>query len=80
MMSNKLDIAKKIIKENFESADCGIFNCRNWVGDPMETIYASDGLTIDICYYYSYFEVFGLSEEEFDELEKYYNEFKRGKV
>ena len=71
-MSNKLDIAKKIIKENFKSADCGIFNCRNWAGDPMETIYTSDGLTIDICYYYSYFEVFGLSEEEFNELKEYY--------
>lgn len=44
----------------------------------MENIYSSDGLAIDICYYYSYFEVFGLSEEEFNELRNYYNEIKRG--
>jgi hypothetical protein len=77
IMSNKLDIAKKIIKENFKSADCGIFNCRNWAGDPMTNIYSSDGLRIDICYYYAYFEVFGLSEEEFDELKEYYKGINR---
>jgi len=30
------------------------------------------GLTIRICYEWSYFEVFGLTKEEFKELEKYY--------
>jgi hypothetical protein len=70
---NKLDIAKKIIKENYTNADCGIFNSRNIVGDPMITIYRGNELTIDICDQYAYFEVFGLSDDEFDELEKFYN-------
>lgn len=69
---NKLDIAKKIIEQNYEYADCGIFNTRNIVGDTMTTIYSDDELTIDICYDYSYFEVFGLSDDEFNELERFY--------
>ena len=69
---NKLEKAKEIITENFSLYDCGLFNSRNLVGDPMSTIYNEDGLTIDVCYYYSYFEVFGLTDEEFEELRKFY--------
>ena len=70
---DKLEIAKRIIKENIEDARCGIFDTRNIVGDTMETLYDSDGLTIDICYFWMYFEVFGLTKEEFMILEGYYN-------
>lgn len=69
---NNLEKAKEIIKENFKDADCGIFNSRNIVGDTMHTIYESDGLSIDICYMHSYFEVFGLTDSEYTELEDYY--------
>ena len=71
---DKLQIAKKIIKENFEYGDLGLFDSINITGDSMYTIYNEDGLQIDICYYYSYFEVFGLSENEFEELQIYYRE------
>lgn len=67
-----LEIAKEIIEENFTDADCGLFNSRNLVGDPMITIYRKDGLTIDICRRWAYFEVFGLSADEFKELETLY--------
>ena len=70
---DKLEIAKRIIKENIEDARCGIFDTRNLVGDTMETLYNSDGLRIDICYFWMYFEVFGLTEGEFVILERYYN-------
>ena len=69
----KLDIAKKIIKEHYEEADCGLYDTRNIVGDWMTTIYEDDGLTIDICYNYSYFEVFGLSNKDFEELLTFYS-------
>ena len=69
---NKLDIAKKIIKENYKDADCGIFDSQNIVGDWMTNIYNDNGLAIDICYRWSYFEVFGLSDDEFNELERFY--------
>jgi hypothetical protein len=69
-----LEIAKEIIKK--ENADMymkgGIFNTRNFVGDIMKTIYAKDGLMIDICIGNFYFEVFGLTEAEFEELESFY--------
>ena len=68
----KLEIAKKVIEENFEDGRYGIFDSRNVVGDWMETIYNEDGLIIDICYNWSYFEVFGLDDKDFTELEKYY--------
>ena len=70
---NKLDKAKEIIKEYYRSADCGIFNSRNIFGDPMTTVYEDEDLLIDICYRYSYFEVFGLTIKEFKELKEYYN-------
>lgn len=69
---DRLEKAKEIIKENFSLYDCGLFNTRNLVGDSMSTIYDEDGLTIDVCYRYSYFEVFGLTDEEFEELKKFY--------
>lgn len=73
-MNDKLEIAKKVIKENYSYAECGIFDCENIVGDSMTTIYDEDGLQIDICYRYFYFEVFGLTDNEFAELEEYYEE------
>lgn len=74
--SAKLTKAKEIVEEYFGSADCGIFDSRNIVGDTMENIYKGDGLTIDICYGYAYFEVFGLSNKEFAELKEFYNVLK----
>lgn len=71
-MTNNLEIAKRIIKKHFNKAHCGVFNCRNFFGDTVGTLYEKDGLTIDICLYYGYFEVLGLSDIEFEELEKYY--------
>lgn len=73
-MKDNLTIAKEIIKENFKQANCGIFFCKNWYGDPMETVYKNDEIMIDICYRYSYYEVFGLNEEEQEELAYYYAE------
>lgn len=70
---SKLETAKEIIKVLYKFGDCGIFNSRNIVGDPMDTIYDDGELQIDICYPYSYFEVFGLSCAEFVELVLFYN-------
>ena len=70
----RIDDVKKVIADNYEDARCGLFFTRNWVGDPMETIWEKDGVTIDECYHYSYFEVFGLTDEEEVELKKFYEE------
>lgn len=71
---NKLEKAKEIIKEYYKEGDCGIYDSRNIVGDWMTSIYNDNGLAIDICYSWNYFEVFGLSDEEFVELCEYYNQ------
>lgn len=71
-MKTKLETAKVVIAEHYREADCGIFSSRNLLPDPIDTIYDEDGLKIDICYYYSYFEVFGLSDEDFAKLEEFY--------
>jgi hypothetical protein len=76
MEKSKLEIAKEIIKENYKSARCGIFDCRSLVGDTVTNIYHKDGLDIYICYDWEYFEVFGLSTDEFGELVNYYNELR----
>ena len=69
----KLDKAKEIIMKEIGNGNCGIFNTRNIVGDSMEEIFNNHGLKIDICRSWKYFEVFGLSDDEFKELEKFYN-------
>ena len=69
---SKLEKAKEIINQNYIKGVCGIFNTRNVVGDTMATIYDDGELQIDICYGWSYFEVFGLSKEEFNELYIFY--------
>lgn len=76
---DKLATAKKVITDNIKDADCGIFFTRNTVGDSMSTIYAEDGLVIDICRYYMYFEVFGLNPDEQVALERFYEDL-RNKV
>lgn len=73
MIMTKLDKAKKVIEHYYNEARCGIFNTRNLISDPMETLYEGSDVIIDICRPYEYFEVFGLSDEEFSELEKFYN-------
>ena len=75
---NKLEKAKEIITENFSDGCCGIYNTPNIAGDWMTTLYADGKFIIDICYTWSYFEVFGLSDDEFTELVRYYNEIDRG--
>lgn len=75
----KLGRAKQIIKPLYDIYDCGIYNTRNIAGDSMSTIYDEDGLLIEGCYQWSYFEVFGLTEDEFIELEKYYNSLENEK-
>ena len=71
---NKLEKAKEIIEKNYKLARAGIFDTHNLVGDETAILYKYDGLTILICRYYKYFEVYGLTDDEFAELKDYYNQ------
>ena len=46
-----------------------IFNSRNTVGDKMTRIYEDEYVSLDFCENYDYFEIFGLTDEEFRELD-----------
>ena len=63
---------KELIKGNFDRADCGLFDVPNIVGDEMTMMYKGEYLELLICYDHGYFEVFGMTEEEFADLEKCY--------
>lgn len=58
---------KNLLNEKFDG-EIQMFDCRNVVGDPMETIFREDGVTVDYCYAYNYIEIFGLTNDEFNEL------------
>ena len=73
-MTKAVEKVKEVIKNNIEDALYGIFDCRNIVGDPMETIYDEDGIIIDLCRNWGYFKVFGLTNEEFAEVESFYGD------
>lgn len=67
-----LENIKNVIEANYCDAECGIFSTPNWFNDETTTIYEDENATVDICYDYSYFEIFGLSKEEFAEIQDYY--------
>lgn len=63
---NKIDKLKIFLQENYPNEQA--FNTKNIVGDSMVTVYNEDGIIVDYCYYYSYIEIFGLTDEEFKNL------------
>ena len=73
----RLDKVKEVIKDNYEDGRCGLFFTRNLVGDSMTNIYHEEGVDIDICYYWAYFEVFGLNVVEETALRKFYDSLGR---
>lgn len=73
METKRIDKVKNVIRNRYIDASCGLFFTLNLVGDNIYTIWEEDGVTIDICYDYEYFEVFGLTEEEENELLAFYN-------
>lgn len=64
---------KELIKEYYDDACCGLYDTRNIAGDYMTNIFRGKYFTLDICYHYEYFEVFGTTSEEFAILKTIYN-------
>ncbi len=63
---------KELIEDNYEDGYCGLYDCRNLAGDSVCTLFDGEYFTLDICYNNSYFEVFGTNDDEFKELETFY--------
>ena len=70
---DKVEKVKNVIKRYYKDAGCGCFFTRNIVGDEMENVYIDSDVAVDICFGWAYFEVFGLNEEEQEEIIKYYD-------
>lgn len=70
--AEELKLIKELIEEYYDQAKCGLFDCRNMVGDAMENLYEGEYFDLDICYGYMYFEVFGTTEDEFCDLLNFY--------
>jgi hypothetical protein len=71
---------KELIIENFWRADCGLFDEPNIVGDEMTTVYKGEYFELLICLWHRYFEIFGMTEEEFAELEKRYKRWQDSRL
>lgn len=69
MKENRLIKLKKFLKEAFEDS-IQSFTTKNIVGDSMVTIYNKDEIQADYAPRYGYIEIFGLTDEEYQELEK----------
>lgn len=71
---SKIDKLKRFLQENYPNEQA--FNTRNIAGDSMGRVYDEDGITVDYCYQYSYIEIFGLTDEEFEDLIDEYGHLK----
>lgn len=69
MKEKRLIKLKKFLKEVFKKS-IQAFTTKNIAGDFMVTIYNKDGIQIDYAPGYGYIEIFGLTDEEYEELEK----------
>lgn len=66
---NRVNDLLRFLKKVFPNKEQTFFT-RNLVGDPMENIYDKDGISVDLCYYYGYIEIFGLTSDERKIVEK----------
>ncbi|MBO7713967.1 MAG: hypothetical protein J6S85_10385 [Methanobrevibacter sp.] len=64
---NKIKKLKRFLKKHGWE-DMQAFSTRNWAGDEMKTIYKKDGIQVDHAVVWGYLEIFGLTDEEFDDL------------
>ena len=67
MKEKRLIKLKKFLKGVFKKK-IQAFTTKNIVGDYMETIYNKDGIQVDYAPGYGYIEIFGLTDEEFEDL------------
>ena len=65
--TKRLENLRQWIKDN-GFKDMQAFDCKNTVGDKMKTVYNEDGIVVDYCQFWSYLEIFGLTEEEYNSL------------
>lgn len=68
-MTERLQKAIDFMKNTY-GTEIQVFFTRNIVGDSMTNVYSEDGIDIDYCSNWWYLEVFGLTDEEKQEVSK----------
>ena len=68
----ELEKVLDLIKEHYDEASAGMFFTRNVVGDRMTVLFKGDNFTLEICYDWGYYELFGCDEAEQDIVEVHY--------
>ena len=63
-----LEKIKSIIKDYYKSGSLGLYFCSGSSYDEKKTLYSKDGVVVEICYYWEYFEVLGLPNDQCVEL------------
>ncbi len=65
-MENKIKKLKKFLQENYPNMQA--YNTKNIAGDYMENVYDEDNIKVDYYPEYGYIEIFGLTNDEFEDL------------
>lgn len=65
------EVINFLVENNLWGKQC--FNSKGIAGDPMEHMYNKDGVVIDMCWHYDYFEIFGITDEDFEVIESPHN-------
>lgn len=68
-----LEEIKAVLLANIADALFGICNEHRSIGDDTYRLFERGGVIVNICHTYEYFEVLGLSDDAFDEIEEYYD-------
>ena len=66
----KLSDVLRFLKKHKYMIDGGMYDSKNIVGDEMDVVYEKEGVYIEYAPYYSYVEIFGLREGDFEKLYK----------
>lgn len=70
---NTLVEIKTIIDLWGKQCDCGIFDCHSCTNDPLRNVYMTNDCSVDVCENYKYIDIVGLSKDDFEKIENYYN-------
>lgn len=68
---------KAVLLANITDVPFGIYNEHRPTGDDTYRLFERGGAIVNIYYTYEYFEVLGLSDDAFDEIEEYYDAIRK---
>ena len=74
MENQELEKIKSIIKDYYKSGRFGLYFVSGSPSDERKILYDNNGIIVKICYYWEYFEVLGVTNEQAKELLEFYND------